>query len=58
MFIQDAKMLKDLNLPLSCQVLISKENDTTLIDQSSELIKLLVSELTQLNVLQLGACAN
>ena len=31
MFVQDPEMSEDLNLPLSCQVLVSEEDDTALI---------------------------
>jgi hypothetical protein len=31
-FVQDPEMFEDLNLPLGCQVLVSKEDNTTLVD--------------------------
>jgi hypothetical protein len=31
-FVQDPEMFEDLNLPLGCQVLISEEDNTTLVD--------------------------
>jgi hypothetical protein len=39
--VQNSKMFKDLNLPLSCQVLVSEEDHTAFIDKCSKLIQLL-----------------
>jgi hypothetical protein len=46
MIVQNPEMLKDLNLPLCCQVLVSEKDNTALIDECSELIQLLVIQLT------------
>lgn len=50
MFIQDAKVFEDLNLSLGSQILIPKKHHTTVIDERSEFIELLIVQLTQLNV--------
>jgi hypothetical protein len=46
MFVQNPKMLKDLNLPLCCHVLVSEKDNTAFIDECSKLIQLLVIQLT------------
>ena len=45
MRVQNPKMLKDLNLPLSCQVLVSEEDHSAFIDKCSKLIQLLRIQL-------------
>jgi hypothetical protein len=51
MLVQGPKIFEYLYLPLSCQILVSEEDDTALVDQCGELIELLIIQLTELNIL-------
>jgi hypothetical protein len=44
--IYDSEVLKDLNLPLSSQVLVSEKHNAAFVHQCSKIVKLLASELT------------
>ena len=46
MCVQNSEMFEDLNLPLSCQVLVSEEDNTAFVDEGSKLIQLRCIQLT------------
>jgi hypothetical protein len=46
MRVQNPEMFENLNLPLSCQVLVSEEDNTAFVDKCSKLIQLFCVKLT------------
>lgn len=46
MSVQNSEMFEDLNLLLSCQVLVSEEDNTAFVDKCRKLIQLLFVQLT------------